>query len=411
MDGPRARAGGTWRGVALRFRHPLVQSDRAERLRGFRWAFRAPGPDDEAALATGPYARDPDLARLEAVLLVAQEPLSSRRLAQLASLADGTKACTLVRALNQRYDREGSAFRVEEVAGGLQLLSRPQFAPWLRRLQPRPVEVRLSAPAMETLAVVAYRQPVLRADVEAIRGVQCGEILRQLIERELVRISGRSEDLGRPLMYATTKRFLQVFGLRSLDELPRAELPQAGREPVETSPGPTPDTDTSQPTPTAFGPTETVEAIEEKEVSRLIPTPGAEEDLATVVAQVAVPPSADVAGSELDQFDDEDDDFDDEDEDDYDHFDDEDDDEDDDYDDEDYDEEEEDEEEEDEEEPDDFEDEEWEEVEDEDEEEEDEDYDEDEDDWDDDEDWDDDDWDEDDEDEDDEDEEDEEEDD
>jgi segregation and condensation protein B len=104
------------------------------------------------------------------------------------------------------------------------LMTRPKFAPWLRRLHGSQVEVRLSAPAVETLAVVAYRQPVLRADIEAVRGVQCGEILRQLMERDLVRIVGRSEELGRPLLYGTTKRFLQVFGLRHLEELPRTEL-------------------------------------------------------------------------------------------------------------------------------------------------------------------------------------------
>jgi len=145
-------------------------------------------------------------------------------LAQLAGLADGTKARTLVRALNRRYDAEGSAFRVEEVAGGFQLLTRPMFAPWLRRLHSTPLEVRLSAPALETLAVIAYRQPVLRAEIEAIRGVQCGEVLRQLIERDLVRIGGRSEELGRPLLYGTTRQFLQVFGLRHLEDLPHPEF-------------------------------------------------------------------------------------------------------------------------------------------------------------------------------------------
>ena len=101
-------------------------------------------------------------------------------------------------------------------------------------------EVRLSGPALETLAVVAYRQPVLRAAVEAIRGVQCGEILRQLMERDLVKIVGRSEDLGRPFLYGTTKQFLQIFGLRAIDELPRqewfevAEL-EASVESLETS--------------------------------------------------------------------------------------------------------------------------------------------------------------------------------
>lgn len=161
------------------------------------------------------------LQRLEAILILAREPLPTRKLAQLAGLADGTEARTLVRTLNRQFDAKGYAFRVEEVAGGWQMLSRAEFAPWLRRLQPMPVEVRLSPPALETLAVVAYRQPALRAQIEAIRGVQCGEILRQLIERDLVRIVGRSEDLGRPLLYGTTRLFLQVFGLRHLDELPR----------------------------------------------------------------------------------------------------------------------------------------------------------------------------------------------
>jgi segregation and condensation protein B len=113
---------------------------------------------------------------------------------------------------------------VEEVAGGFQMMTRPKFAPWLRRLHAAPTEVRLSAPAMETLAVVAYRQPVLRAEIEAIRGVQSGEVLRQLIERDLVRIAGRSDELGRPFLYGTTKHFLQVFGLRHLDELPNQSL-------------------------------------------------------------------------------------------------------------------------------------------------------------------------------------------
>ncbi|NLE36801.1 MAG: SMC-Scp complex subunit ScpB [Pirellulaceae bacterium] len=163
------------------------------------------------------------MARLEAVLFIAREPLSSRKLAQLADLADGTAARTLVRALNRLYDSESRAFRAVEVAGGFQLLSRPKFAPWLGRLCSVPVEVRLSGPAMETLAVVAYRQPVLRAAIEAVRGVQCGEILRQLMERDLVRIVGRSDELGRPFLYGTTKRFLQIFGLRSLDDLAQRE--------------------------------------------------------------------------------------------------------------------------------------------------------------------------------------------
>ncbi len=184
------------------------------------------GLPPSAASATGEglsRTREMTLARLEAVLFLAREPLTSRRLAQYANLADGTQARTLVRRLNELYDAAGRAFRVEQVAGGFQLLTRRKFAPWLRRLAHVPGETRLSAPALETLAVIAYRQPVPRADIEAIRGVNCGEILRQLMERDLVRISGRGEDLGRPYLYSTTKRFLEIFGLVQLDELPRAD--------------------------------------------------------------------------------------------------------------------------------------------------------------------------------------------
>jgi segregation and condensation protein B len=160
--------------------------------------------------------------RLEAVLLLSREPLSLHKMAQLANLTDGTEARTLLDSLSRRYDERGCAFQVTQVAGGYQLLSRAKFAQWLRPLATIEQEARLSPPALETLAVVAYRQPVLRADVEAIRGVGCGEILRQLMDRDLLRIVGRSEELGRPLWYGTTKRFLQMYGLCNLDQLPLA---------------------------------------------------------------------------------------------------------------------------------------------------------------------------------------------
>ena len=153
-------------------------------------------------------------------MLCAREPLTARRLAALLDLEDGTEARTAVRVLNRLYDREGRAFRVEAVGGGYRLMTRGRFAPWLRRLRLMPAVVRLSAPMLESLAVIAWRQPVPRAEIEAIRGVNCGEILRQLLERELVRIVGRSDDLGRPYLYGTTRRFLMVFGLRSLADLP-----------------------------------------------------------------------------------------------------------------------------------------------------------------------------------------------
>ena len=164
------------------------------------------------------------LARLEAVLFLSRESLNSRKLSEYADLEDGTEARTLVSQLNQLYQDEQSVLRVERVAGGYQLVTHWQFGRWLKRLGAGQSGVRLSAPAMETLAVVAYRQPVLRAEVEAIRGVSCGEMLRQLMDRDLVRIRGRSEELGRPYLYGTTKRFLQEFGLDSIDELLETDM-------------------------------------------------------------------------------------------------------------------------------------------------------------------------------------------
>lgn len=159
--------------------------------------------------------------RLEAAIFLSPEGESSRKLAKLAGLADATEARTLIRQINQELDSQGRVYRIEEVAGGYAMMTRSHFAPWLRRLPHVPGALKLSQTALETLALVAYRQPVLRANVEAIRGVNCSEVLKQLMELDLVRISGRSEDLGRPYLYGTTRRFLQMFGLRSADRLPR----------------------------------------------------------------------------------------------------------------------------------------------------------------------------------------------
>lgn len=178
-------------------------------------------------LASASVAR---MARLEAVLFLAKEALPARRLAQLANLADGTEARTMLGELSRSYLQSGSAFAVEQVAEGYRLLVRPQFAQWVRQLTPGENDWKLTPPALDTLTVVAYRQPVLRAEIEAIRGVGSGELLRQLIERDLLRIVGRSSELGRPLLYGTTKRFLQTFGLRSLDDLPFADELRRGSQ-------------------------------------------------------------------------------------------------------------------------------------------------------------------------------------
>ena len=180
---------------------------------------------------------DPRSARLrtEAILLLSKTALSPRKLAQLAYLADATQARTLVRELNQIYELHHRAIRVEQVAGGYRMFTHPSLAPWLTRLGHLPPSVRISTPMMETLAVVAYHQPVSRANAEAVRGVGCGEILRQLMERDLVRIVGRSEELGRPYLYGTTKRFLQLFGLRSIESLPPIQVESLQDDPIEDS--------------------------------------------------------------------------------------------------------------------------------------------------------------------------------
>ena len=184
--------------------------------------------------APDPATSHPDqLSHLEAVLFLSSQPLPSRKLSQLAHLADGTASRTMVKELNTVYESDGRSFRVEEVAGGYQLRTQKIFAPWIRRMVSVPPEIRMSGPAMETLAVVAYRQPVMRTDIEKVRGVQCGEILRQLMDRGIVRISGRADELGRPFLYGTTRNFLEVFGLRSLDELPRASMLRAN-ESIQT---------------------------------------------------------------------------------------------------------------------------------------------------------------------------------
>lgn len=167
--------------------------------------------------------RDHRLAQLEGALFAASEPLAPRKLARLAELEDAALARRLVGRLNELYERDQTPFRVEEIGGGYQLLTCPELYPALERFHRLREDPPLSPPMLETLAIIAYRQPICRADIEAIRGVQIGEILRHLLERGLVRIVGRDASLGRPFLYGTTRTFLCLFGLRSLSELPLVE--------------------------------------------------------------------------------------------------------------------------------------------------------------------------------------------
>jgi segregation and condensation protein B len=176
----------------------------------------APVSVDDPELPGVPLA-----TRVEAALFVATEPLPLKRLKELTRVEDGRAVREAIDALTAAYAQTGRAMRVEEVAGGFQLRTRPELAPMVGRVGRKAESEKLSPAALETLAIVAYRQPVLRADIERIRGVASGEVLRALVERGLVRNAGRAELPGSPLYYATTNRFLEVFGLRDLADLPR----------------------------------------------------------------------------------------------------------------------------------------------------------------------------------------------
>lgn len=179
----------------------------------------------------GLFSDDALPGAVEAVLLACDKPLAPARIAQAIGLDEdgGARVQQAVEALNEAYERDGRSFRIEAVAGGLRVMTLPEYATVVAAIRGLRDSGRLSKAAIETLSIVAYRQPITRAQIEAIRGVACGEVLRTLLERRLVEIAGRAEELGRPMLYATTKRFLEAFGLRSLKELPPVEDEEAVR--------------------------------------------------------------------------------------------------------------------------------------------------------------------------------------
>jgi segregation and condensation protein B len=163
--------------------------------------------------------RDEQKRIVEALVLAAGEPLAAARIAQAVPGLSAARARELALELRAEYDRDERGFELVEVAGGFQLRTRPELGEFVQRLEDeRPA--RLSRAALETLSVVAYRQPVTRAEIEQVRGVDCGPVLRSLLERHLLRIAGHRDVPGRPMLYGTTRRFLEVFGLSSLEDLP-----------------------------------------------------------------------------------------------------------------------------------------------------------------------------------------------
>jgi segregation and condensation protein B len=178
---------------------------------------------DESQSAASADSSVIDLGALEALLFSTHHPLTAGRIAELLELDTTKPIRSAIKDLNQQYEAASRCFRVEQVAGGYQLLTLPEYGPYLKKLHQRDIDTKLTKAALETLAIIAYKQPILRADIEAIRGCACGETIRSLMEKHLVKIAGRAEEPGRPILYGTTKRFLELFGLNSVKDLPQPE--------------------------------------------------------------------------------------------------------------------------------------------------------------------------------------------
>ncbi len=160
---------------------------------------------------------------VEALLFAVQEPISVRKICEVVEGVETKEIREVIQQLREEYDTHDRVFQIEEIANGYQLLSRPEYHEWISKIRKKSGESKLSQQALETLSIIAYKQPIIRAEIEAIRGVQSGQMIRTLIEKGLVKITGRDEVLGRPLLYGTTTKFLDHFGLKSIKDLPKVE--------------------------------------------------------------------------------------------------------------------------------------------------------------------------------------------
>ncbi len=166
-------------------------------------------------------------AVIEALIFASPEPMEPKKLIEIVGegdeqlLIDEDTIAGFVEKLNDRYEENGISFRIEYTGGGYTFVTSPKYHRWLSIYQHQNAYRRLSQSAIETLAIVAYRQPITKPEVDQIRGVDSGYILRQLMEKMLIKVSGRAESPGKPLLYKTTKNFLQHFGINSVDELPK----------------------------------------------------------------------------------------------------------------------------------------------------------------------------------------------
>ncbi len=199
---------------------------------------------------------------VEALLFASETPVEADRIQEVLDLGSAGEARELVRVLSGRLDGQGRALQIIEVGGGYRLVTRPEVAPWLVKLARSRTRSRLSRSSLETLAIVAYRQPVSRPDIDAVRGVNSEAVLDNLLDRRMIRIAGRKDSPGRPFLYETTRDFLVAFGLRDLTDLPKVEgelvIPErpadatSSHAPADTTES-TPATDPHQQDPGAGG--------------------------------------------------------------------------------------------------------------------------------------------------------------
>ena len=174
--------------------------------------------DDIPPIKTGEEA-----LHVEAVLISVDRPIAAAKIAQTLGFESSKPVNDAVASLNKIYEGQKRCFRIEQLAGGFQIMTLPAFKETVAALHKTRADQKLSPAALETLAIVSYKQPIMRVEVEAIRGVASGEMLRSLMDKHLGKIVGRAEELGRPMLYGTTKTFLEVFGLASLKDLPKVE--------------------------------------------------------------------------------------------------------------------------------------------------------------------------------------------
>ena len=255
-------------------------------------------PTHGAPEAAAPEAAEPDAALahvVEALLFASDAPVEASRLQEVLGLGSAAEARDLVDALRRRMQAEGRALQVVEVGGGFRLVTRPEVAPWLVKLARSRTRSRLSRPALETLAIVAYRQPVSRPEVDAIRGVNSEGVLDNLLDRRMVRIAGRKDSPGRPFLYETTRDFLIAFGLRDLADLPKPDgeliMPEIA----------TPDAQAELPEVDAAAPAAEAPAVDGEPTAngaRADSTTADAEPAAADAAPAAVEPEPPVAGAE-----------------------------------------------------------------------------------------------------------------